>query len=222
MSDDGLRKIKIGEETFTVPEKMAEALEKQQKEHQETMKKTGIEVKSLRERIDQLGTVSPDQGFRQIKDDEADDDLEILASPKKYFDKRLEAFGEKLTTSIVEKIQGETSKKAKITEFWSEFYSKNKDLKDYDLIVKAVLQRDMAQIGDMKQSEAISELSERVRKEILKINPSSANNEEEIVLEGATSPFSMPTREQSTEDKGKQSLSSIVKKTRAKKYNASN
>lgn len=71
--------------------------------------------------------------------------------------------------------------------FWNLFYKDNDELKEHDHFVRAILNRDYAELADLPTAKAAAELSTRVKKELLKLRGGRSNaDESDRSLEGGS------------------------------------
>ena len=100
------------------------------------------------------------------------------------------------------------------TAFWTEFYAQNPDLKDADWLVKSILTREMPRMMKMQVPEAIKDLSETVKGEILKLSKVKPAKDPKDEVEGANESRRKPSKET---DAGKDSPTSITDVLRQRK-----
>lgn len=113
-----------------------------------------------------------------------------------------------------DELNGQLSATNAQQSFWTEFYVQNPDLKDADWLVKSILTREMPRMMKMQVPEAIKDLSDTVKGEILKLSKVKAPKDPKGEVEGANE--SGRTRSKVT-DAGKDSPTSITDVLKARK-----
>lgn len=78
-----------------------------------------------------------------------------------------EAFIDHFAESMVGRVTGMYQQTEAQKSFWSEFYKANPKLQKADMLVKAVLSRDWADLENLPASKAREELAKRAKKEML-------------------------------------------------------
>lgn len=166
--------VKIGDKTLKTDTATAAAI----KAAQDAATAAGNLVetnKALQKQIDDLKKAAPPQPASN-----PDEYTDLFLDPKGF----LTRFAQTLKANIVAEVRGEAAQATAQTQFWTEFYNENKDLKDADVFVKAVLTRDYDSLKSMKVSEVIKTLAESTRAEILKLSPKGGHGKP--LAEGGT------------------------------------
>lgn len=132
------------------------------------------EMANLKGQVQTLSTVhqpAPKKG-KDDDDDDLDVDTALFTDPKGTLNRVLSKF-EKKIAKLIEESTGKAEAKQMAAnqerEFWGLFYQDNPDLKDHDLIVKAIMNRDMAKLGTKTVDDAIKHISTETKKLILKM-----------------------------------------------------
>lgn len=99
------------------------------------------------------------------EDDEEFDDARLFTDPKGFF----ADLKKTLSKEIVQQISGMYNQDQNWKSFWNNFYGSNSDLKDYDFIVKAVLETNKAELAEMSVNEAVSKLGDLTRDQLMMI-----------------------------------------------------
>lgn len=76
-------------------------------------------------------------------------------------------FADKIIETVTEKLTGQYNAQTAMRDFWGDFYDKNEDLKGHKTIVQAVMNQNMATLGDMPANEASSKLADMTRETIV-------------------------------------------------------
>lgn len=95
-----------------------------------------------------------------------DFDKELYTDPKKVFGQ----FRDEIKAEIQQEMTDKYNADQTMKDFWTTFYSENKDMKGKELLVDAVFQRALKDIGELPIPKAKEELASRVRTEALKIS----------------------------------------------------
>lgn len=121
----------------------------------------------------------------------------------------------KITTQVTTDLSTKYQKDQGEKEFWNEFYVENKDLKEDKDLVQAVLQGNIAQLGDLPVSQAKKKLADLTRERIVRYTGNrpkdDADKGKKVRVEGARSPAAP---EKKVENKIV-TLSDIIKSRRA-------
>lgn len=100
--------------------------------------------------------------------------------------------------------------------FWNDFYKSNPDLADADLVVKAVMQREMGKLSPMSVEKAAEHLAEASKKELLRLGVTQKQGKgggKAPVAEGGTEGHRKPSKDTDTSESSPQSggLSAVLK-----------
>lgn len=208
MADESMEKVTIGGQEYIVPASMAKAMQAQQAQFEDELNRREQQFEQERSQISQqIDSLKPKPPEQNMDDDM--DDLDIWSDPKGYIKKETERVRNEVKQELTEEQQRKEDEK----EFWNLFYQKNEDLKGYELIVNAILSRDINEIAKMKVQDAITTLADRVRKEMLQLNVKPAKNEQDVVVEDGAAPTGNFEQE-AKPDKNSKSLSDLVKDKR--------
>lgn len=135
-----------------------------------------------------------------VKDDKKADydwETELFVNPKEALS-RLRA---EIKAEVKEEMTGAYNAAESSKQFWTAFYNDHADLKEHDFYVRAILQRDYAQLENMPASEGATELAKRVKKELLKMSGGKSNSDEEHrPLEGGSTRANAKSASQKPED----------------------
>lgn len=114
-------------------------------------------------------------GKKGAKDDDDDDgydvNVKLFENPKEALNNVLAKFEKKIAKMIEDSsksVESRTSAKQQETEFWSEFYKDNPELKEHDFIVRAVLNRDFQKLSTKTVGEAMTHVAQETKKVLLK------------------------------------------------------
>ena len=113
-----------------------------------------------------------------------DFDRELYTDPKKVFVQFRDEIKAEIQQEMTEKYNADQVMK----NFWTSFYGENKDMKGKEILVDAVFQRSLKEIGDLPIDKAKEELATRVREEALKISggtPRSTERQRTLVEAGS-------------------------------------
>lgn len=94
-----------------------------------------------------------------------DFEKDLYIDPKKVFSQ----FGDEIRAEIRQELTQQYNADQTMRKFWDDFNSKNEDLRGKDLVVQAVFNRDLKEIGDLPIPKAIDALADRVRNEIVSL-----------------------------------------------------
>lgn len=95
-----------------------------------------------------------------------DFDKELYTDPKKVFGQ----FRDEIKAEIQQEMTDKYNADQTMREFWSSFYTENKDMKGKEILVDAVFQRALKDIGELPIGKAKEELASRVREAALQIS----------------------------------------------------
>jgi len=147
-------KITIGGQEFEVDPGLASALQAQtddfQRQHEELR---GLMPK--RPAADSEPVIEPVKG--------PDFGNMIFDDPARF----VQEFGDKIRRETVDEMKGQYSADQGMRDFWTTFYRENDDLREFDWIVQASLNRHSSDLMDLPVSQAVSKLAEMSRADIL-------------------------------------------------------
>lgn len=127
---------------------------------------------------------------RKRAGDEIDWDKELFTEPKKVFAQ----FRDELKAEVREEMVTEYRQEQAMRQFWTDFYTENKDMVGKERLVGPVFQENFARLGEMKVPDARKELANIVREELVAMgvqskpqngNPAQRNR---TLVEGASGP----------------------------------
>lgn len=169
------------------------------------------EMELLRRENDDLRRRVPPANAREPdpEDEEPDWDELIFKSPKEA----MRLHGERVRKQVAQELRQEYQQDQGTTQFWNDFYTAHRDLKDDDDIVQMVLSSNLAKLGGMPVSDAMDELADLTRKRIMAYsNRKGRKPGDRTAVEGA----SAPSHRRSTPEAPKAiTLSDIIKNRRA-------
>jgi hypothetical protein len=163
--------INVGGQKFVVDKHLADAFNAQSdsynQQFQDFQRQTSEQIQNLKPKEEKK---------------ESDEDV-WLVNPAQAAQQMEDRIVTKLTSAYQTTEQQKNSRNA----FWNSFYKDNEDLKSMEFMVNAVLNRD-TDLLDMNPDRAKKELSERTRKELLNVIPKDKHNENQVKVEGASTP----------------------------------
>lgn len=171
-------KVEVEGKTYEVPPEVAAAIAKARKEVEDKGTAAAATEAELRRQLE-AATKKP-AGGEGGKTGDANDDLETL-----LFTNPKEALA-KVKADILAEVRGETAQRAAQTGFWQHFYEKNPELKDADLVVKAVMGREMAKLAPLTVEKAAEVLAEASQKELLRLGVVKKGKPKANPAEGGT------------------------------------
>lgn len=166
---------KIGEKEVSIPKDVATALQAAN-EAAFAAKKGADEARAQAEQLrEQLAALQ--KGHQDGKPKDAPDYETLLFTDPK-------AAVERLRQEILAEVSGAVSRQQLQERFWSEFYDKNKDLKEFDGYVKFVFQRELPKYGKLEAYAAMDQLATSVKGELLKMSGGKVGSDKKLVGEG--------------------------------------
>lgn len=143
------------------------------------------------------------------KAEEVDYEEMLFSNPNEAVKRIKDDLRREISGELTRSYQKDQSEKT----FWTEFYKENADLKDDDDLVKAILSKNMADLGDLPVKKASERLAELTRDRIGRYT-NKTKGSGRAVAEGSTN----GTRTAKTEEPPKPTtLSDIIKARRAKR-----
>lgn len=143
------------------------------------------------------GTPQAKPAAKEDNKDEYDWETELFVNPKEALKRLRSEIKEEVKAEMTTAYNGAESSK----QFWAAFYADHAELKEHDFYVKAILQRDYAQLENMPASEGATELAKRVKKELLKLSGGKSNADEtHRPLEGGSTRANAKSASQNVED----------------------
>lgn len=210
--NDEVKTIKIGDKEFVVPKNMADAIEAQQAINDQKIntltERYQQDTQTLASRIENLQVKQPE--YTPPAEPSSDDEDEFWSNPMGTIKKTQAELKRELKEELRQEIMRDQKQKETKTAFWSEFYKDNDDLKEYTLIVEAVLAKNAQEWANLTASQLKKTLADKSRAELLKIRPEPAKREEVVVEPGVNS-VNFDFKEQRKPDEGS-SLGSIIRK----------
>lgn len=187
--------LSLGGKSFTVPKEVAEAFEAAKAAGVDT-KKLSDELKSVKAQLSTLGK------REEPKEKVAKDDIGVLmfTDPERaaqmMVDRAVAAMGVQMTA------------KTNQDSFWSEFYNKNKDLKEHDRYVKYVFSQNLGtwNKSDLTVGEVIDKLGEEVKGDLLRMGGKEPGKGKKPAAEGG-SEKGTNSEDDKSEGGGKQTVS---------------
>lgn len=137
------------------------------------------ELESALQRATAPAPASQKPASHESPEDDYDFNTKIFEEPAEALARLEKKIKQELKQELESKARVEADEKA----FWSEFYKDNPELKEYDFIVKAVLQRDLAKLSTKSVDEAIKMIAAETKKHVLKNEPRKGNPDK-VTLEG--------------------------------------
>lgn len=194
--------VKLGDKTFKVDKATAEAIAA----FKDATEKAGVTTKAQLDALSaQVTKLTPKEVVKPAAEGTNYETL-LFTNPEEAV-RRIKA-------EIREELNGTLAATNAQQSFWTEFYVQNPDLKDADWLVKSILTREMPRMMKMQVPEAIKDLSDTVKGEILKLAKVQPAKDPKGEVEGANE--SGRTRSKVT-DAGKDSPTSITDVLKARK-----
>lgn len=160
------------------------------------------------------------QGKPAPKADDKDEDDEfetLLFTDPKAAVKKIRA---SIKAEVKQEMTGQYNAVESEKQFWTAFYDNNKDLKEHDFYVRAVLNREFAGWKDLPAVEAAQKLAETVKKELLKMRGGRSDSDATSRgVEGTSSRVNAKTSSQNPEDVVP-SIGEIIRKRQAARRQA--
>lgn len=150
-------------------------------------------------------------------DSEAEDDTDwdtlMFANPKEAVKK----IKEQAVNEAKRDLRREYSNDQSTNKFWTDFYNANADLKEDHDLVETLLEKHMAEIGDLPVAKAMEKLADLTRKRIMRYSGGKGQSRSRAVAEGA----SPPTSKKPAADKPKvTTLTDIIRNRRESRRKA--
>lgn len=143
------------------------------------------------------GTPKAPEPKKEDKKADYDWETELFVNPKEA----LARLRQEIKAEVKEEMTGAYNAAESSKQFWTAFYKDHEELKEHDFYVRAILQRDYAQLENMPASEGATELAKRVKKELLKMSGGKSNSDEEHrPLEGGSTRANAKNPSQKPED----------------------
>lgn len=188
-ADTGKTKVKVGDTELEVDAATAGVITALNKQNQD--------LYAYLKGITNTPQTKPAKEDPKDKKEEYDWETELFVNPKDAI-KRLRAeIKDEVKAEMTQAYNGAESSK----QFWAAFYNDHGDLKEHDFYVRAILQRDYAQLENLPASEGAAELAKRVKKELLKLSGGKSNADEtHRQLEGSSTRSNAKSTSQKPED----------------------
>lgn len=103
-------------------------------------------------------------------EEEIDYDSLMFESPKKA----LEHFGARIKKQVSDELTQQYTAAQTEQQMWGQFYEQNEDLKDHRILVDAVLRQNWSKLGTKPATDALGELADLTRNELLRIRGDDA------------------------------------------------
>lgn len=188
--------VKLGDKTFKVDKATAEAITA----FKTAADKAGVDAKAQLETLSaQVAKLTPKPAAAAVTDG-PDYETLLFTNPKEAV--RL------IKAEMRDELNGQLASTNAQQSFWTEFYAQNPDLKESDWLVKSILNREMPRMMKMQVPEAIKDLSETVKGEILKLSKVKTEKDPKGEVEGANE--SGKGRSKVVADAGKDSPTSLT------------
>jgi hypothetical protein len=204
------QRVKLAGREFEVDPELAAALEEREREFQRKLSQQGAELGQLRQMVTHRNAApaapaAPAQA----------DDLEtlIFVEPKKAI--------ERVKSEIRQELEQRYRQDQFWRDFWQGFDRAHPDLAGERELATVVLQRHFPELSDLPITQAIDQLGDRVRREIIRLAAKAQAKREPTagaVVEGGVGPAGRPR--QQPEEKGPKSLSDLIRERRAKRHRA--
>lgn len=169
--------VKVGDQTLKVPTAVAAALTEARKAAEdagvaarEIEQKLTAQLDELRKQVPAKAPTTPDPS--------EDVDTKLFTNPKETLNRVKEETKAEMWAAIQ---QSEAQK-----VFWTDFYDAFPELKGDDLVVKAVLNRDFADLKPLKVADAIQKLGENTQKYLLERGVKREKVKKGAEVEGGT------------------------------------
>lgn len=193
-----LEEVEIGGRKFKV-------LKGQVGDLSESFKTTSDRLAESERALAELRAGTPAPVTPVVEGDKPDDIATMLFTDPT---KAVAAIKEDILKEVTGMYQAEKTK----DDFWDDFYTDHEDLKDSDVLVKAMATKHFSTLGPLTASKAGEELADLTRKEILRyVNKSKGGNsggDRSTTLEGGRVPEVKTTP---VEPEGPKSLSATIK-----------
>lgn len=155
--------LDLGGTKFKVPAAVAAALEGARTEAKTATEKASDVETRLTAQLEELRAKLPAPKADDANDPLAGIETEIFADPKSAAKKIIE-IAKQLATGEIAQQNAATNAQ---TAFWNSFYEEYPELKEDDLVVKAVMNREMASLRPLKVADAIKKLGQDTQKYLL-------------------------------------------------------
>lgn len=200
--------VKVAGQEFKVSPEVAAAMAAREAEYSRDFSKQGEELGALR-RFKEESATQPSTGAEE----EPDFNTQFFTDPKS-------ALAE-LEERIVGRVSEAYTKTKAQDSFWKGFYKDNDDLKDADIIVKAVMSQKWASVKDMPLVDAKKTIADASREYLLKAVGKKAGKapKNDTIVEGGSGLGGAGGK--AKVDKGPQTLGEVIKgRQRARKASA--
>lgn len=177
------------------------------KEVQDAANKAGAEVAETNRKLAEALTAS--QPAKKAGDAPAAPDLGTLmfTDPDKFV--------QLLTSNILNVVAAQNQQTNAQKEFWTAFYEKNPDLKDADVLVKATMQSEYANLRPLTVEKAIEKLADSVQGQLLKITKGTKGTKKPNPVEGGNNKGGRRSNDSTTDGDAPESkpggISSVLK-----------
>jgi hypothetical protein len=206
------QRVKLAGREFEVDPELAAALEEREREFQRKLSQQGAELGRLRQMVGYATAAAPTAPVSPAPTD----DLEtlIFVEPKRAI--------ERVKTEIRQELEQLYRQDQFWRDFWHTFDRAHPDLAGERELTTVVLQRHFQELSDLPITQAIEQLGDRVRREIVRlVSKTQAARREPTagaVVEGGIGPTSRPRPQ--PEEKGPKTLSELIRERRTKRHQA--
>lgn len=204
--------VKVGEKTVKVAKEVADIL----RSTQEAASTASANIKTLTQQLAEKDAALEAANKKSApKEGEVGYDVLLFTDPDKAV--------EKITNSILGKVEEKMERTQSQQQFWGEFYKQNKDLKDFEGYVNYVFQRDYKTLtgAGVTVGDAIKKLGEAVKADLVKISGKSVGNGKVVAEGGSEGNRGMDSGSKASEGEHPQTTASILKARRAARQEAS-
>lgn len=175
--EDGLVEIDVDGKVLKVSPDAAEVLAQKQSDYQD-------QLDHMQKLLDELTNKEPVD--KADKADDIDYTAKFFEDPERALSER----DERITKKVKEDIARETKERETLANFWKEFYKTNDDLVGDELIVDAVLSKNVKSLGRLSDTKVGPELAKLTRQELIRITGKSrktGSEDRSSTLEGGSS-----------------------------------
>lgn len=155
--------LDIGGTKFAVPPAVAAALSDAKAAAEAAGSKAGEIEARMKAELEALAAKLPKEQPKSGGDPNDDLETSLFTNPKEAIERIIATAVQQATNSI----RGETAITNAQNAFWTNFYEAHPELKGDDLVVKAVMNRDFAELKPLKVADAIKKLGEATQKYLL-------------------------------------------------------
>lgn len=216
--DDLVSVTLAGVETKVTPE-LKKLLDERELEFNRKLSSQGEELGQLRTQVNDIHTqtVASDEGEGEGELSDAELGAQMFTDPRGVFKYLMNEAAPELKSAILQEAGVELDKRESRSQFWSSFYSANKDLAKHKDIVDLVANQEYPKIKSLSTEEGAKHIAAKTREQIVRIvsdfTPEGTVVKKEGFVEGASS-TKAPVKKTIEEEF---SLSSLIKSRNAKR-----